>query len=209
MLSVIGLEIIVRIGNKTFQLTGQQQFREDISRIVSKVFVGTVTNRHGDKPHLRRRRELQTDGVVGFIFASHSLHSDGLHVVIMMIHEKQSVCEQLSVFIKDDQVIHTCRQKRNIDRDTSATLNGLETLQDPTTQYGNPESLRCPYLNLCRKGAIAIVQMQRTTFLLGFRQVEMIGLTQISKRCLGLSMWYFQTKTAPALILRCYGDRCR
>ena len=100
MCLVIGFKVIVRVSDETLQFAGEQKVSDDVARVVGRVLVGTVTHGDGYRSSAWGCLELQVDRLEGLVLTLHTADGDGIQVVVVVVDEKQTVCQQMSFFIE-------------------------------------------------------------------------------------------------------------
>ena len=181
MFCIIGLEIIIRIGNEALQIATEQEVGHHIPCIVRRIIRGTVAHTDRDMLCFGRSLELQRDGCKGLVVVFHPTHRNGLKVVIVMVHKKQAVGQGLTVFIHNEQITNACGDVRGIDPIGSTTCKFLEMFQHPSTKHRHSvgATRQSSKRDLCRYGIALGIHLKRTTHLLRLRQTEDIVFIMI------------------------------
>ena len=134
VLGIVGFKIIVRIGHKTLQFTGEQKVGHDCTGIVGQFLVGPVAHGNGDMLHVHRRLELKIYGFERLVFTLQATDGYRLEIIVVMIDEEQTIGQQTAVLVEDDEIVDACREKRGVEVDASATTDGLKQFQYTATE---------------------------------------------------------------------------
>ena len=104
VLLVVGLEIVVGMGDEALQLARQQQLGHDVARVVGSIVGTGIADTDRDLVGTLGYPQLQVDGFVGLVVGFLGNHLDVAVSIVVLVDEEQAVGHGLAVIVDDDEV---------------------------------------------------------------------------------------------------------